>query len=704
MRRGNPNSLFSPPPQSPSATNGNGNNKQQHERQRLASQSFMLYLVTLIGIACTVGLLSSFYLTNQLDLQHSQQPQTHPLVIMNTAPVKGSAASNDAVEADTKTSSTDLSHLDARDSFKKFQEENRKNLKRKPALSTSTSSAGPSTTVQQVRAEFDKRYGPSVAATILTRGVQEYGTVDATAVRMLTAAAAGRNLVLSFAGYSVTVGRGNHLEQSFPFVVQRILEPILQHSALHMNVTVRNAAIGGIPSFPYGFCFEHFLGRDADVISWDYSMNEGNGASVLESYLRQSQQQLPNRPMVMLLDTNKRRCQVMEEYTKQGLLADGLCVGMAKDVLDKSLLDQLNQQGNDESHMPEGLQHWQDFGAPPKCPGRGSWHPKRMEHELIGWMMAMYFVKAVEQAEAMVAADVDWKTTYGAASQQGGASPLRFPATIHSPPDNDAAVTELLYGHAATNEKDGNKEQQYSMKKLSCRTSFLPAVDQDKVLPSVVVSGMSPGITADNIMEVRSDAAYKSGWVLDVSKVERQTKVKVEHCGGLGYVDMKIAMYGIPESGPLRLWLPLEGESVHLHNEHDHKDGDTAAKHWFDDLVVCEANEKRPASACQLDSDVEYTVGGVVVESTRMIAGAGEYLKRKTCVNVGVPASAQVTKLGDVRAVDGSAISPEARIQLAGSGESEDDRVGLIVDIKVKDKVTRDNGACCLSHIVWEQH
>jgi hypothetical protein len=31
-----------------------------------------------------------------------------------------------------------------------------------------------------------------------------------------------------------------------------------------------------------------------------------------------------------------------------------------------------------------------------------------MEHELIGWMMAMYFVKAIEQAEAMVAADTNW--------------------------------------------------------------------------------------------------------------------------------------------------------------------------------------------------------------------------------------------------------------------------------------------------------
>jgi CheY-like chemotaxis protein len=691
MRRATNPSLFSPAADTTTSPRQTSNNNSI--KKRLSSESFLVYLATLVGIACTIGLVSSFYLTTQLDQQHNQQPQNHPLATATASVAVPTVTGTDA-GADVPVHK--LPRLDdTRESFKKFQEENRKNLQSKSTPSSPSSL----TTVQAVRDEFDRRYGPEAAATIRATGVQEYGSVHATAVRMLEKAAAGQSFVMSFAGYSVTVGRGNYLQQSFPFIVQGILEPVLQHSKLQMkSVTVRNAAIGGIPSFPYGFCFEHFLGRDADVISWDYSMNEGNGASVLESYLRQSQQQLPNRPMVILLDTNKRRCKVMETYTSQGLLADGLCVGMAKDVLDKSLLDKLNQQGNDESQLPVGLQHWQDFGAPPKCPGRGSWHPKKMEHELVGWMMALYFIKAVEQAEAIVEADANWKTTY---SKNTKLSPLRFPATIHAPPDNDAAVTELLYGHAAT-EKEG-KEQQFVMKQLSCRTSFLPAVDQDKVLPSVVVSGLAPGITADNIMEDRSDAAYQSGWVLDVSKVERQTKVKVEQCGGLGYIDMKIAMYGIPESGPLRLWLPLEGESANSKHEHEHTD-DMGAKHWFDDLVVCEANEKRPDAACHLDSDLEYTVGGVVVESTSMIAGAGEYLKRKTCVNVGVPANAQVTKLGDVKAVDGSAISTETRIRLAGSGEPEDDRVGLILDIKVRNKVSRDKGACCLSHIVWEQH
>jgi hypothetical protein len=53
-----------------------------------------------------------------------------------------------------------------------------------------------------------------------------------------------------------------------------------------------NGAIGEIPSLPYRFCLEHFLGTDPDVISWDYSMNEGPwAASVLEAFLCQATQQ-----------------------------------------------------------------------------------------------------------------------------------------------------------------------------------------------------------------------------------------------------------------------------------------------------------------------------------------------------------------------------------------------------------------------------
>jgi len=166
----------------------------------------------------------------------------------------------------------------------------------------------------------------------------------------------------------------------------------------------------------------------------------------------------------------------------------------------------------------------------------------------------------------------------------------------------------------------------------------------------------------------------------------------------LGYIDMKIALYGIPDSGKLRLWLPFEGPS-HDHHEHG-QSADRNAKHWFDDLIICEANEKRDAEACKLDQDMDIVVGGVPIPSIHPVKGAGEYLKRTTCVNVGVPKDAVVTTLGNVRTTEGRPLSAEDKKKFGG----DDGSLGLVVDIAAKSKVTRSHGACCLSHIVWEQH
>lgn len=444
-------------------------------------------------------------------------------------------------------------------------------------------------------------------------------------------------------------------------VLQQLLNPIAQQT-LGISFHVINAAIGGIPSFPYGFCFSHFLG-DPQVISWDYSMNEGNGASVLEAYIRQSQVQLQHRPMLIVLDTNKRRCELVKSYAEKEWISDAVCVGMAKHAvphLPHWTVDMPNEE------RPVGFQDWDQFGAPANCPGRGSWHPKRKEHELIAWMLAMYFVDAMELA---------LDDPHGVSATK---APPKFEEPLESPPDNPEGVTDLLYGHA-----DGASRV---LKHLSCRTNFLPATDQERVLPSIVTSGLANDAEAD-IMQVRSDESYQSGWVLDVSKVERETKVKVEKCGGLGYIDMKIALYGIPESGPLEMWLPLE--SSELHDDHDHPGSD--ASHWFDEVIMCEANEKRPANACQLDRDVEFEVGGVVVSEPKLIRGAAEYLKRPTCVHIGVPSESKITRFGDLK-------SPNTH------GNWSEDHVGLKVRVKAKSPVTRANGACCISHVVWEQH
>jgi hypothetical protein len=508
------------------------------------------------------------------------------------------------------------------------------------------------------------------------KAMQPFGNITVTAQRLLAAASSQqKTFVMAFAGYSVTVGRGNYFRQSFPFVLERLLKPLFKQ-VFHIELIVRNAAIGGIPSFPYAFCLPHFLGTDADVMSWDYSMNEGNGAAVLESYLRLSQTSLPKQPMMIVLDKNRDRKELLQAYARLGFLHDGVVLSRATDVLPKQLIE-----NSEERDKPPGFQHWNDFGAPDGCPGKSSWHPKKAEHEFLGYVLAMHMINVMERALELK----ESRTSTAVTASTIFPYP-RFYKPLQKPPDNPKAVTQLLYGH-----DDGLGS--YHLQDLSCRTSFLPAQDYEKVLPSVVVSGFVPS-SAENIMQERSDSMYNQGWVLDVSKIERDTKKKVERCGGLGYIDMKIALYGIPQSGTLKLWLPYEG-----HNNANVV-GNMASQ-WFDDLVLCEANEKRDDDACRLDRDLQIRVGGVAVQSSSMMNGAGVYLNRQTCLHIEIPAGAIISKYSDLTHFDGSPLSLEDRKRLQ---PVDDNQIGLVVELQTDSTVTRSKGACCISHVVWEQH
>ena len=111
-----------------------------------------------------------------------------------------------------------------------------------------------------IRQDFATRYGGETSArAILERGMSTFAdNVHHTACRVRDAKEQGRPFKFAFGGYSVTVGRGNLFQQSFPFVMERILKR--PFDVLGVDLHVRNAAIGGIPSFPYGWCMEYFLG------------------------------------------------------------------------------------------------------------------------------------------------------------------------------------------------------------------------------------------------------------------------------------------------------------------------------------------------------------------------------------------------------------------------------------------------------------
>jgi hypothetical protein len=178
----------------------------------------------------------------------------------------------------------------------------------------------------RLREEFASRYGGETAARFLlqtglttfakinngtsTKSMAIPESIRATARRIRRARDEQRSFEMAFGGYSVTVGRGNYFHQSFPIVLHGILDS--SFLKLGAKLKVRNAAIGGIPSFPYGWCLPNFLGTSADVVSWDYSMNEAGGvAQGLEAYIRHAmylKQYAPHShndppPMLIVKDT-----------------------------------------------------------------------------------------------------------------------------------------------------------------------------------------------------------------------------------------------------------------------------------------------------------------------------------------------------------------------------------------------------------------
>ena len=238
-----------------------------------------------------------------------------------------------------------------------------------PALPNNPKDQASRKLLSEVRATFNNRYkvdheGSNVltGSKLLEKGLRSFGSVENTARRILEASNAKRPFVMAFSGYSITVGRGNFYNQSFPFVAGRILEEPMQQ-IFGIPLTVRNAAIGGIPSFPYSFCLEHFLGSDPDVVSWDYLMNEqGKDPSIFEAFVRQVTNQLPKKPMVIMVETNKARMKMLDDYTQRGWLQDAIAIGK-KDVLDLKEIFGDDSDPTPEENLPPGFQEWNEFGS-----------------------------------------------------------------------------------------------------------------------------------------------------------------------------------------------------------------------------------------------------------------------------------------------------------------------------------------------------
>jgi hypothetical protein len=384
----------------------------------------------------------------------------------------------------------------------------------------------------------------------------------------------------------------------------------------------------------------------------------------LESYVRHALSMNNKSPMFIMYGASSRsRRQLLQQYVDSGSALDPIVIHY-----DKSIVSTYVSQP--EAERPVGFQQWESWGSPPGCPGQSSWHLKLKEHEFIGWMLAMHFLSAMDLAVKKIV------TSTEEMAEQPQRAHLHMPITLNEN-NKDDAITSLVYG-VPTDESSNNH---WAMTHVSCKTSFQHSIQGQ--LDDIVVSGMvqlpddlDPAVTAQDV------STYASGWVMDVGELERKTKRQLVPYGGLGYIDKKTALYGIPESGTLSLWLPLlPGGEVSPNS-----------------LVICEVNEKRGDHECNMEQDLTFVVGGITSPKVSYLKRTGmAYLGKVICVNVAIPKNISVTpRPKDLK-----------KKPSRSSNKALDDKLdirGITVDITVTGKhVTYKNGACSISHVIWEE-
>ena len=499
-----------------------------------------------------------------------------------------------------------------------------------------------------------------------------------TAERFLQAQKQDRPFRMAFAGYSVTVGRGNYFSQSFPFVVEQILRGPLK-KLLGVELNVRNAAIGGVPSFPYGWCLNNFLvGRKnepstaqdqdenealVDVISWDYSMNEAADVPhLMEGYIRNMIHSLDSGmgpPMLLVKDTHMatRRKNLLKSYHDQDLLADPIIIHT-----DPAVDPFLEKK---ESVRPPGFQEWRKFGAPPGAPGMAKHHPAVKEHEFIAWVITMNFLAAIELIVLANADSTSFNLNVELKAHQGALYEQKLPPPMHF---NESKAYSMFYGAP----DEGNTS--WRMGRISCRTTFEPILNGD--LNELIFSGEAEGLKTMDIMLPKGQLYYNRGWVLDLGYSEKSSKRKLVRYGGLGYVDSKKAYYGIKSSGPLQLFLPSEKE-IHSNS--------TDIKKSLRDVIVCAANESQSPEGCDMKEDMSFSLGGFSTQAT-YVEGIS-YLGRQICVHLEIPPF--LTEVNDPRKNE------------KPSTLSQKD-MGYVLELSVTNKYITKEEACSISHIVWK--
>ena len=535
----------------------------------------------------------------------------------------------------------------------------------------------------RIREDFAERWGGENAArAVLEKGLSTFAptsTVSSTdipegirytASRIFNAQKSGKPFKISFAGAAAVSGRGNYFAESFPSVLAGVLvEPFQQ---MGIELEVRNGAIAGISSFPYGWCLNNFLGDDADVVSWDPEMtNRGDTNAAFEAYLRNAIT-MKHSPMLVVREyayTESRR-ELLQKYVDLGAMSDPVVINVEAAVAPFKDLD--------ESILPLGYEQWLDFGGPDSAPGKTRTNLSLKQHELVGEMLSMYFLAAAELALAhrLKATPSDIFDVGPTSKPHYKHFLLPLPQTSDLEYDGVSRNMTMMFGSPVP------ADQHWYMNDVHCRTSFDPVLSGG--LDEIILHGSS----AEDIdlLRPRGPMLYNQHWVLDYGPVAKNLASSAVQYN-FGYQDRRKGYFGVQPSKNLTMFLPYQlNDSITKYKQLEKKKPSEVYK----SVIVCEVNER---ANCKMASDVTYMLGGEGVKAKVVEANGASYNGRKLCVSLSIPEDAAWFTRKEIK--EGGGLLRHKTTQ---------EETGLILDISVSNNLLFwKEGPCSVSHVIWEQ-
>jgi hypothetical protein len=360
-----------------------------------------------------------------------------------------------------------------------------------------------------------------------------------------------------------------------------------------------------------------------------------------------------------------------------------------------------------EEIIPEGFKDWMEFGGPPGAPGKNRINLSLKQHQMIGWLLSMHFLSALELA---VASMIGSKPLFEDGLALDGErlktenDPYFLPPPFSSKDINvDKSLGNLpsvLFGEPVG--ELGSNSSQWSMDPIHCRTSFDPTITGK--LKDIIISGKD----AEDIdlLLPRGPMHYNKNWVLDLGPESKQSMGALKQYD-LGYQDSRKAYYGVGASGKMNLFLPFERDGYETKRyvrslETANKSPLTQehANDYFKSVIVCEVTDYRGEDQCNLERDVSFVLGGVNATATYISANGVTYRGKKSCVSMHVPNNSLLTTKQEME---------QERDELKDLSNqrsllSKTNNFGISLEIAVSGKeIFWKEGPCSVSHVIWVQ-